>query len=136
MAVRTAKGGKADWSAVSAAGPWTNIPEVRSWRLRPATEAKRYASSSTAGATRRLEGVDDFTIDISLYVDGDDRFDADTLAISSGDTGWLRLYEDATAFYVAPVYISEYEINVEIEEGNPISGSISAEGNGTLVKPA
>jgi hypothetical protein len=133
MAVRTAKGGKADWSVDGVT--YSNVPEVRTFDLNPATEAKEYASSSTAGAKKRLEGTDDFDLTITLYVDGTNRFDAGTFNIRSGEVGYFKLWEDATDFFIAPVYIDDVSYTVDIEGGEIVSADISASGNGQLTYP-
>lgn len=130
MAVRTSKGGRADWSPDGVA--YTNVPEVRVWRLNPSTEAKEYASSSTAGAKKRIEGVDDFSLTIDIYVDATARFDAGSFNIRAGQTGWFKLWEDATDFHIAPVYIDSVDYEVDIEGGEIVSATINASSNGQI----
>jgi hypothetical protein len=131
---RQSSGGKAEWSTTSGVAGFADIPEVRVWTLNPAPEAKEYASSSTAGAKRRLGGNDDFSGSISVYVDADNRFDSD-LGIKGGETGWFKLYEDATNFFVAPAYIDDVDYTVDIEGGELVEAEISFSSNGAVVYP-
>lgn len=133
---RTAKNGKADWSLVSAAGAWTDIPEVRTISMTPSTEAKEYASSSTAGAKKRLEGIDDVSGSVEIYIDPDNRFDAETMGLRTGASGWFRFYEARTDDpFIVPVYIDSIDYNVAIEGGDIIGATINYSGNGQITYP-
>lgn len=139
MAVRTATGGKADWAPETAPGSgipgsYTNIPEVRKWTLAPSIEAKEYASSSTAGAKKRLPGTADFDLSIDVYIDEATRFDSD-LGIKPGVVGFFKLWEDATNFYVTPAYIDDINVETDIEGGEIVNGAISASSNGNITYP-
>lgn len=130
MAVRTATGGKADWSTDNTV--FDNIPEVRKWTTKPKADAKEYASSSTAGKKKRLPGVGDFDGSIDFYVDEATRIDS---MFQPGDVGYLKLYEDATTFFIAPVYIDDISYETDIEGGNIVGGTVSFSGNGDLTYP-
>ena len=134
MAVRTAKGGKAEWGINGTT--FVNIPDVRDWTLNPATEAKEYASSSTAGAKRRLEGTDDFTLTVNVYIDDAARIDLTSgLNIRSGEVGYFKLWEDTADFFIAPVYIDSVTYTTDIENGEIVAATIEASGNGALTYP-
>jgi hypothetical protein len=137
MAVRSARGGKADWSATSASGPWTNIPEVRNWNLDPSAPAQTYASSSTGGARRRVEGIEEFSGSISVFVDATAaaRFDTD-LGIKPGVNGYFRLWEDSGDYFVAPAYVASTPYSVDIEGPGFVEAEINFESDGALVYPA
>lgn len=140
MAVRTATGGKVDWAPETAPGSgipgaYVNIPEVRRWEATFNIEAKEYASSSTAGARKRLAGVSDFDLTVEVYKDETTPFDSGTLSINAGDTGFFKCYEDADTFYILPSYVEDTSINVPIEDGDIIEGTISASSNGNVTYP-
>jgi hypothetical protein len=137
MAVRTATGSKADWApdVAGVPGAYTNIPEVRVWNISPSTETKEYASSSTAGAKRRISSTDDFDGSIEVYVDDSNRFDAGTLDIMRGEIGWLKLYEDDTTFHIAAVFIDSVDYEADIEGGEILAATINFSANGAWTPP-
>ena len=134
---RTAKDGKADWSLIGPDGPWTEIPEVRKISLKPANEAKTYASSSTGGNKRRLGGIDDHDGSVEVYIDPETRFDAaDALGIRAGVNGWFRFYEARTDEpFVVPAYINDVDYGIEIEDGNIEGATIAFSGDGGIKYP-
>jgi hypothetical protein len=133
MAVRTSSGGKADWSLDNIT--FTNVPEVTHWDLSVEPEAKEYASSSTGGAKRRVAGNEGWSGSVEMYVDAGARFDAAPLGIRGGVTGWFKLYEDATRFFLAPAYIDSVEYTVDIESGDIIGATVNYSNNGSLTYP-
>ena len=131
---RTARDGKGDWSLDGAV--FTEIPHVRRIRWTPSTDPKEYASSSTGGAKKRLEGVDDFDGSIEVYVEPGVRFDAAGFGIRSGVTGFVRAYEARTDTpFILPVYVRSVEYAVEIEDGNIIGATVNFDGNGAITYP-
>lgn len=133
MSVRTASGGKADWSPDGVT--YTNIPEVTHWDLSVEPEAKEYASSSTGGAKRRIAGNDGWSGSVEMYVDAGARLDGAPLSIRGGTTGTFKLYEDATRFFIAPAYINSVEYTVDIESGDLIKATVNYANNGALTYP-
>jgi hypothetical protein len=131
MSVRIATGGKAQWSANGTA--WTDIPEVRRWTLRITSDSKQYASSSTNGGKRRIAGAEDFDGSVEVYHDATARVDA--MGIKGGVTGYLRLWEDATDYYQAPVYVETVDATTDIEGGEIIGGTIAFQRDGALIYP-
>lgn len=136
MSVRTATGGKADYAAGSGT-TYTNIPEIRKWNLSINPESKTYASSSTAGAKKRIGGTDDFKLTIDFYVDrSTSGVSLDTaLGIKPKSTGTIKAYEDASNFWSLPVYFEDISYDVDIESGSIIGGTITCSGNGVITYP-
>lgn len=131
---RTARDGKADWSQDGAT--WVDIPHVRKVGFTPSTDVKEYASSSTGGAKRRLEGVDDFDGTIDVYIDNTNRFDAAAMGIRSGAAGFIRAYEArADVPFIMPVHIASVVYGIEIEDGNILGATINFNGDGPITYP-
>jgi hypothetical protein len=131
MSVRTATGGKADWSADGTT--YVNIPEVRKWTLNIGGDKKQYASSSTGGGKRSIAGAEDFSGSISVYHDAAARLSS--IGLTSRATGFLKLWEDSGEFWVAPAYIDSVGVNVDIEGNNIIDGDVAFSRDGALVYP-
>lgn len=129
-----AKGSKADVSD-TLAGTYTNIPEVREWSLNTSNDTKEYASSSTAGQKRRFGGNDDFEGTISVYIDPTTRIDG-SLNLRRGQFVYLKLWEDATHYWIAPSLITGVDYSAPIEDGDLVSAEIKFASNGTLVYPS
>ena len=132
MAVHTATGGKADWSADGTT--YVNVPEVRVWELNIGGDTKEYASSSTGGGKRRLPGAEDFDGSVSVYVDNTNRIDG-TLNIKRGVSGYWKLWEDETNFYIAPSYIEGVSTGGDIEGNEIVEADIDFSRNGALIYP-
>lgn len=132
MSVRTATGGKADWSTDGVT--YANIPEVRKWTMTITRNAKEYASSSTGGGKRKLAGAENFDGSLDVYHDADNRLHA--LGMDAGVTGYLKLWEDDTDFYIAPVYLDDVSTDVDIEGEGLVEGAVSFSRDGALTYPA
>lgn len=131
---RTARDGKGDWSLNSTT--WTDIPHVRTIHFNPTTDSKEYASSSTGGSKQRLEGVDDFSGSMTVYIDPTARFDAASYGIRSGALGYIRAYEARTDTpFILPVYIDGVDYAVDVEDGNIIGATINFSANGPVTYP-
>jgi hypothetical protein len=130
--VRVATGGKAQWSTDGVT--YVDIPEVRKWTLNIGGDKKQYASSSTGGGKRNIAGAEDFNGSISLYHDAATRLDA--IDLTALTTGYLKLWEDATDFWVAPSFIDSVSVNEDIEGGNIIDGDVAFSRDGSLVYPS
>jgi hypothetical protein len=142
MSVQTASGGKADWQAgAGTSGTFINIPEVRKWDLTVTKESRQYASSSTAGGKQRIAGAEDFSGSLTLYTDrtgtgtNDASFDI-TLGIKGGAIGALKLWEDGSAFFIAPSYIDSVAYEVDIEGDSILGVTVQFSRNGALQYPA
>ncbi|KKN74297.1 hypothetical protein LCGC14_0392360 [marine sediment metagenome] len=125
MAVRSACNGKVLWNDIE-------IPQIREWSFSQIQDSKVFSSSSTNCAKQRLESVEDSNGTLEFYIEPDDPFE-DILAI--GDTGTFKLFEDATDFWTVPAIISEIAVRAPIEDGDPVQGTISFDGNGAITPP-
>lgn len=110
------------------------IAEVRSWSFNWVAEVKEYSSSSTNCAKKRIAGVKDVQNgSIEVYVDDEDRFDAQ---VQAGDTVTLQLYEDADDIWtIEDTVIESIEPSAQIEAGDPVAAKIGFAG-GTVTSPA
>lgn len=125
MSVRNACTGKVLWNDIE-------IPHIREWSFDRDQEVKEFSSSSTNCAKQRIEGVEDVTGTVELYIDNEDPFE-DILDV--GDTGTFKLFEDATDFWIVPAIISGFSVNDPIEAGDLVSASIRFAGNGVVTPP-
>jgi hypothetical protein len=104
------------------------LPDVRQWTLTRRSESRAYASSSTAGCTRRLPGLRDWSVTFELYRDdGDVPFDV-------GDVVTLRLWvtQAGDHRYEGQAVIDSIRPVVDIEAGRIVSVTVTASADGAL----
>jgi hypothetical protein len=89
----TSIGCKAALGTAVAVPVWTDISDVRSWRLRLERDNQAYVSSDTSGGNLRLAGNLSGTIVVAVY---EDDF-ADLPAVNSHS--YIRLYVTATTYW-------------------------------------
>lgn len=102
MAVKHGKGLTATWAA-------TPIGDVTNWNLNDVNKVADYASSSTAGETKRVAGVNDSTGSFSVL--------SDTLptTMTKGASGALVLTSDGSVtVYTKTVRITDINFRVDV----------------------
>jgi len=126
MAVRTGCNGKVLIDDVE-------VAEVRNWSFSWVATLKEYASSSTNCVKKRIGTQKDVTGGrFEVYIDDADRVDAQ---IEPGDVVTLKLYEDATKFWiVTDATIASIDPATDIEGDEIVGASVGFEG-GTVTKP-
>jgi hypothetical protein len=102
------------------------LPHVRQWRLRRRSASRPYASSATAGQTRRLPGRRDWSVAFE--------FDGHDLPIDEGDRITLRLYVDRAAgrFYQGQAVIDTIEPVMDLRKDEPLTIHVRASADGAL----
>ncbi len=128
--------GDARWAATSG-GSYVSVAEINKWEFGSKSKTHQYVSNKTAQYTRTVGGP--LSGSGSLTVTNDPTAPL-TGVIESGTGGtsdnfFLKLYLDATQFYLVPAVIGELKLTVDIEEGAVIGGTASFEANGQWTNP-
>lgn len=115
-------GTKVEFGTMVGAPVFTELSDVRTVTLSFNKSLPEYASSATAGETKRVDANLDFTIAIAVYTD-----DFATLP-DEGDERQCRVYVDATTFWdLKWIRIEELsDLDVDIETGAPVGAVINA----------
>ena len=109
------------------------VAAITSWRLATISSSFEYFSSATNGWKARLPGTKDSRGEIRFQLDFSDPI-LETL--EEGALVTLRLFLDATRFYLVPCMIESLDLDpVDIDQGATISGKASFLGNGPVTKP-
>lgn len=117
---------------VQVGNPLADVAHIVSWALELSNDAVVYASSDTAGANRRIDGIDDATGSFVCLLNASDPY---TDAFAEGDEIALRLNETASRYWsFASVIVTQVSIS------NPIDGrhecTVSWGNNGTFTRPS
>jgi len=110
----------------------TKLADITSWSLVTTAKNQSYASSATAGWKTRREGIRDATGTIRFKVDMADPI-TDDFDEGSGVT--LLLHLDGTRFYSVPAIINSLSFEVDIDDGDVISGVAEFGAIAAVVKP-
>ena len=111
MAVKSAKLGNATFDS----GPVSDVTDIQ---VNTTTNAKEYASSSTAGLVSRRAGHKDAS--------GSFNIKADALAFDEGDYGTLLLKSDAAVeLFNAVALILDISFSLPIEGGDIIEATVN-----------
>lgn len=141
MGVYNSKNGKIEWEP-SAGGGFTAVPHARGWRFNEEAETAPYSSSDTSCRKKRTVGNLDGTGSFDVYHDDEKPLEldmegdsSDDVQINAGDKGTLRLYVNATKFWVVPAVIKSFEIGNEIEDASNEAVAVQFEFDGAPTKP-
>lgn len=115
-------GTKVELGTMVASPVFTELEDVRTVTLTFSKSLPEYASSGTAGETKRVDANLDFTIAIAVYTN-----DFSTLP-DEGDERQCRVFVDATTFWdLKWIRIEELsDLDVDIEAGTPVGAIINA----------
>lgn len=126
----TAKNAKIQFSTDETT--WTDLPDCRLWQLKPLTDLKRYASSSTAGRIHRLAGNTDVTGHIDFFQNATGQIET---SLPPGSTLTLRLYETATRYHQLQSIIETLEYQVDLDRAELVSCRVTFAQSGTYTAP-
>jgi len=105
----------------------TSLAEITKWTFNPTANVGAWHGSGGGGYKKRVAGVKDGSGDIEFKVDESDMI-YDT--IPEGTSVTLLLYRDGTNYFSVPAIITGIDFEVDIDDGEPNSGSASFETNG------
>ena len=119
----TAIGCKVELGTVVTTPVWTELTDVRNWKLKFATDNKEYASSSTAGWKNRKKGQMKCDVSISVYTD-----DYTTLPAPGTITG-VRLYDAAATFWLVNwiIWGEMTDIGASPEESGLVAATLNGQ---------
>ena len=100
--------------------------DIRSWSLSRTADNQAFVSSQTAGATYRVKGNRDMTMNLSLYSpDGDIDLAS---GIEEGETVTIIGTTDGVKTFTGDIIIDSMEIVVNVETGENIGIDIVGSG--------
>jgi hypothetical protein len=108
------------------------VHEIKKWSFKPKTDNKDYASNYTFGFKKRVSSVADATGSFDFVWDP---FNPLTDFLDVGDEATLDLFVTTGQFYVVPVIIDDYSLDVDIETGAVVGGTMSWSLNGGWTNP-
>jgi hypothetical protein len=127
--------GDARWAATSG-GSYVSIAEINKWEFGSKSKLHGYVSNKTGRYTRTVAGPLNGSGTLTITHDPT----ASTTGViesGTGDNGtlFLKLYIDATQFYLVPAVIGELKLTVDIQEGAVVGGTASFEADGQWTNP-
>lgn len=111
------------------------IADITRWTFSKSSNNHAYGSSSSGGHKARVAGVKDGNGTI------EGKMQAGALPpVEEGDSVTLQLYEDgnaagSTPYWSVPAIIGNVEIEVDIDDGAPVSWTAEFETNGAWTGP-
>jgi hypothetical protein len=110
----------------------SNIVEVMKWTLELSVPDHPHGTSATSGYKKRTAGTKDGTGSIEGLQDPADPV---TTYIEPGDSVTLLLYESAAKFWTVPALITKLAMDVDIDDGAPVSWNSDFGIHGAWTKP-
>lgn len=122
----------------------TAIAEVTKWNFKPTSNNPSWGSSSSNGYKKRVAGVKDGSGSFDVKIDRSSLFLA---TVKEGDEVTLNLYlethfDNATPpvedskYYIVPAIIDSVDVNVDVDNGEPVSATIEFSSNGAWTNPS
>ena len=125
MAVESGKNGKIVLGS-------SDVADVRNWRFAKSGNINSYASSSTSGHSRTVQGMKSGTLAFDVLVDPDEPIED---RLKPGDTATLLLYRNEINHFSVPCRIQSLDDEVQIEEGEPPAVAVEAIAHGAWTWP-
>jgi hypothetical protein len=94
------------------------ILEVLSWKLTKKAAVHQYCTNTCNGYKKTVAGTKSGSGTITGLLDG-------ALGLTEGVDVTLQLYYSASGYYTVPATTESVEIDVDIDEGKPVSWSAS-----------
>ena len=110
----------------------SSVAEIKSWQFNRTSNNPSWASNVSAGYKKRVAGVKDGSLTFEFVYDFNDKIE---LTLKEGDEVTVVLFSDATHSYSAPCIVDSLELNVDINDGEPVGGTITASTNGAWTDP-
>jgi hypothetical protein len=109
-----------------------DLAEVTHWTFNPTSNNPAWHGSGGGGTKQRVAGVKDGSGTVDFKYD-----DADKIhdAINEGDSVTLNLYVDANSFFAVPALVDGISYDVDIDDGEAVSGTIDFSANGAWTLP-
>lgn len=114
MATESGKNGKVMIGAAT-------VAEITGWRWTRTSNNPAYASSGTSGRKTRVAGVADSSGSVDFKRDFADTVESE--GITEGALVTLLLYLNATTYHSVPAIIDSLSDEVDINDGETVSGS-------------
>ncbi len=113
----------------------TAIAEVTGWKFDPKCNIDKWASSTTPGSKKGVAGVKDGGGSFDFKVD--DTTEQYLLAspIKEGESHTLKLYLNATDFFLVPCFIESCSWGADMNDGPAVVGSATFTTNGAWTYP-
>ena len=108
----------------------TSVGAVTGWTLTKTVNSHRYASSETAGYKKTILGVRSATGTITGLWDG-----ALASTVADNTSATILLHLNASELYTVPCKITNYQITVDINDGNANAFSCNFESEGAWTEP-
>jgi len=99
----------------------TTLAEITGWRFTPTSNNPAWASSSTGGYKTRVAGVADGSGSFDYVYSKTNLLSAGGITVGASVT--LKLYIDTDDYYQVPAIIDSISIDVDMNDGNQVSGS-------------
>jgi hypothetical protein len=119
----SAVGCKVELGTVVTVPVWTELTDVRNWKLKFSTDNKEYASSSTAGWKNRKKGAMKCDVSIGVYAS-----DYTTLPAPGTITG-VRLYDAASTYWLVNwiIWGEMTDIGASPEESGLVAATLNGQ---------
>lgn len=110
----------------------TSINEIKKWSFNPKVNTQRYASNKTGGYKCTIPGTKEATGTLSgVYTTSDSHINV----IDVGTMVTLKLYINATLFFSVPAVITDYKLDVDLDNGEIVGWEGSFESDGPWTNP-
>ncbi len=110
----------------------TPLADITFWRFQTMARGITYASSATGGFRRQIVGARHgagmfrFRVDLAAPI---------WSALAEGSLVTLKLHVDATRHYAVPAIVETLQIEVDVEQGQPIGGEATFATQGGWTTP-
>lgn len=116
----------------------TDFPNVQSWSIATSTNISPFATSDTSGSKSRVTQVSDWSATVNILaassfivgIGGGD------VLLGTGDEKVVTFWEDGVVFWTGTAICEGIETNLPVEDGAPVSQTITFGGSGVLTSPA
>lgn len=105
----------------------SSVAEIKSWQMTRTSNNPSWASNLSGGYKVNVSGVKSGTITFEFVYDFNDPIEA---VLKEGDAVTVVLFLDATNTISAPCRVDSLELNADMNDGEPIGGTITASTNG------
>ena len=110
----------------------TSINEIKKWSFNPKVNTQRYASNKTGGYKCTIPGTKEATGTLSgVYTATNSHINV----IDVGTMVTLKLYITATLYFSVPAVITDYKLDVDLDNGEIVGWEASFESDGAWTNP-
>ena len=104
--------------------------DVLEWDMTKSVTTSRFASSASGGVKRTIAGVKSASGSIKFTFDS-----AAAATLLEGVSASLKLYDNATLFYLVPAILKDFRISIDINDGKYVEVSCNYESDGAYTEP-